>query len=64
MAIDPCKVIIGRDAICSAYSIGRDIFYKLLEEKAPIGKLGDKYFIHRDEFDEYLRKRSLKDLSK
>jgi predicted DNA-binding transcriptional regulator AlpA len=50
-------MIVSRTKICEAYGMGKDLFYQLIEEKAPIVKIGNQFVTHSDEFDEWLRRR-------
>jgi hypothetical protein len=56
----PNKVIIGRDKICAAYEIGKDTFYDLLNMGAPITKINNRHAIHRDTFEDFVKKLTLK----
>lgn len=48
------KVIFGRDEICKAYGFGKQTFYWLIEKKAPIKKMGARYYVHRESMDQFI----------
>lgn len=53
------KVIIGRDNICKAYEIGKDTFYELIKIGAPITKINNRYIIHCDTFEDFIKEKTL-----
>jgi hypothetical protein len=58
------KLIIGREKICNAYSIGKDTFYELIKMGAPITKINNRHAIHRETFEDFVKKLTLKGSSK
>jgi len=50
-------LIVSRERICEAYGMGKDLFYQLIGENAPITKIGKQYVTHSEEMDEWLRRR-------
>lgn len=48
------KVIFGRDEICKAYGFGKQTFYWLIEKKAPIKRMGGRYYVHRESLDQFI----------
>lgn len=57
------NVIFGRDEICKAYGFGKETFYWLIEQEAPIKKMGKRYFVHRESMDQFILLMSIKTLS-
>ncbi len=53
------KVIFGRDEICKAYGFGKQTFYWLVEKKAPIKRMGGRYYVHRESLDQFILLMSL-----
>ena len=58
------KLIIGREKICTAYEIGKDTFYELINMGAPITKINNRHAIHRDTFEDFVKNLTLKNAKK
>lgn len=50
-----CKVLIGQKIICDHLRIGKKVFYKIIDEGAPIIKTQAGWRTHADILDEYFR---------
>lgn len=49
------RILIGRDTICRHYQFGRQTFYWLIEQGAPIRRLnGTRYFMHIETFEAFM----------
>lgn len=50
------RVMIGVNEIMQKMGIGRDNAYQLIkEDKFPVKKIGRRYLVHEDVFDQWLR---------
>lgn len=49
------KVVFGRDRICKKYEMGKDTFYELKKMGAPIKIVNNRYMIHTETFDSFLK---------
>lgn len=49
------KIIFGRDNICRKYEFGKDTFYYLIEKGAPIKIVNNRYMVHIETLEIFLK---------
>lgn len=49
------KIIFGRDRICKHYDFGKDTLKTLIEKGAPVKMVNNRYFIHTETMDTFLK---------